>query len=129
MKDLRAYVGEWGFRGGYNKLLDSFGYEIVLKIDDADYRGDSRVLFKNGNRYGILFFGWGSCSGCDALRGCESLKEVEALRQRLSNKIHWDSASALLKYVEEKDWALEWSWHSTETRGFIDKVKNILSNT
>ena len=55
----------------YQPLLESFG-EILLKVDDEDYSGDSRLIFKKGEMYGFLIFGWGSCSGCDWLQGCNS---------------------------------------------------------
>ena len=64
----------------YRPMIDSFGYEILLQVDDKDYQGDSRLLFRDVSRYGILIFGWGSCSGCDSLQACESLEDVEKLR-------------------------------------------------
>jgi hypothetical protein len=110
----------------YDPLLESMGYEILLQIDDEDYQGDSRLLFKNGDQYGLLIFGWGSCSGCDALQACDTFKEIEELREGLNNDIKWDTREGLLKYIEEKDWELEWSWHAEETKEFVDKVIELL---
>ena len=53
----------------YTSILNQFGY-IVIKVDDDDYQGDSRVLYEGyKDEVGYLQFGWGSCSGCDALQG------------------------------------------------------------
>jgi hypothetical protein len=110
----------------YQPLLESFEYEIVLQVDDSDYQGDSRVLFKNGDLYGYLNFGWGSCSGCDALQACNNIKEVEELRDTLHNSIHWDTKENMLDYFQSKDWELEYSWHVKETREFVEQVINLL---
>ncbi|QSQ10590.1 hypothetical protein H0A61_03000 [Koleobacter methoxysyntrophicus] len=110
----------------YRPLLESFGYKILLQVDDDGYQGDTRVLFKDGNRYGLLIFGWGSCSGCDALQACSSYEEIDELRQQLHNDIKWGTAEELLEYIQGKDWELEWAWHEEETREFIRKAIEIL---
>src|SRR5581483_8336566 len=91
--------------GSYQPLLESFGYDIVLQVDDDDYQGDSRLIFKDDSRYGLLIFGWGSCSGCDSLQACDSMKEIEQLRADIHNNIIWkDSAAELLEFTEKRDW-------------------------
>lgn len=118
--------GEEYFGGvyDYNPLLQSFDYEIIIQVDDHDYQGDSRLLFRDvKDRYGILIFGWGSCSGCDSLQGCSSFEELEELRKELHNDITWkDSDKDMLQYMTEKDWELEWCWHYKETKAFIGAV-------
>ena len=52
----------------YRDLIASMGVENLLQVDDNDYQGDSRILVRDYHRYGLLLFGWGSCSGCDAPR-------------------------------------------------------------
>jgi thioredoxin-related protein len=106
----------------YTPMLDSFGFEKLLQVDDSDYQGDSRVLYKDDNRYGILIFGWGSCSGCDALQGCESFKELEDLQKELFDQIKWfESKEELLKYLTTHDWEGDYCWHAEETRDFVMK--------
>lgn len=113
----------------YTPLLESFGYEILLKVDDEGYQGDSRLIFKDGDRYGLLIFGWGSCSGCDALRACESYDEIDKLRHELLNDIRWfNSAKEILDYITHHDWTLEFCWYSDEFKMFIRKAKKILTN-
>lgn len=123
---------KWGFHepSDYQPMLDSFGLEIILQVDDADYQGDSRLLFRHPETgaYGLLIFGWGSCSGCDALQQCESLKEIEDLREGLHRDIRWySSKEAMLEYIKTKDWGTEYSWHAEETRTFVEKAIALLS--
>ncbi len=111
----------------YNPLLRSFGHEILLQVDDEDYQGDSRLVFKDGNRHGLLIFGWGSCSGCDALQACDSLKEVDELRSQLKSEIIWkDSKSELHQFIKDRDWETQYCWHSDETKQFVEKALALL---
>ena len=111
----------WG-ESNYIPLLESLGYEISIRIDDDDYQGDSRLLFQDAASYGLLIFGWGSCSGCDALQACDSYEEMESLRQKLSNEIHWEpTGKAMSAWIENKDWELEYSWHTARTKTFVEK--------
>lgn len=101
----------------YGPLLATFG-EILVKIDDDDYQGDSRILYRNGSRYGVLVFGWGSCSGCDSLQACGTHGEIGQLIKRLGSDVKWfesledakryvaDDASRSLSYYfhEQKEW-------------------------
>lgn len=94
----------------YQEIIDSFEYENLFQETDNDYQGDTRVLFRDGNRFGILNFGWGSCSGCDALQACDTIEEVTELQQELFNSIQWfDSAQECLNHFLLKDFSLEWN--------------------
>lgn len=135
MKDIREVYpdaqDEYGFcaPSDYGPLLESLGYEILLQVDDVDYQGDSRVLFRDGNRYGLLVFGWGSCSGCDALQACDSYEEIELLRSDLHNRIQWfASAAEALRYFETHDWMGDFCWHQEETKQFVEQAVAILKN-
>lgn len=111
----------------YEELLASMGYEIVLQVDDKDYQGDSRVLYRDGDRYGLLIFGWGSCSGCDALYACDKLEEVETLRTDLHNQIIWrDNQSEMREFIANRDWEAQYSYHAEETRDFVAKALELL---
>jgi hypothetical protein len=128
MKALQASDETYGF-GSYSELIDSFEVEVVLEIHDDDYQGDSRYVLRSGERYGLLFFGWGSCSGCDALQACDSVSEATELRDQLWNSVHWEpTASGLLRYINEKDWELDYAWHASETRSFIEQAKTLLTS-
>lgn len=116
---------------GYESLIDSMGYEIVLQVDDNDYQGDSRTLLRDGERWGFLSFGWGSCSGCDALQAVEGdLDEMTKLRDSLAADVHWEpDRSEMHRYLAEKDWGLEFFGHRQETDEFVRRALGITGVT
>ena len=111
----------------YRDLIDSMGVENLLQVDDNDFQGDSRVLVRDYHRYVLLFFGWGSCSGCDALQAAEGNEaEMAALRDDLRRSIHWeDSATGLLAYIDGKDWSLDVR-DDEASRAFRERAQQIL---
>lgn len=115
----------------YDGLMDTFGLERVVQVDDDDYQGDTRVIFKDGDRYGFLIFGWGSCSGCDALQGAleDGLKELTELRDQLHGSIRWeDEAINMIGYLSTKYWPGEYSWSADETKRFVKKAIEYLAS-
>ena len=89
----------------YTTITASFGYELLVSESTESWDGDTLEVLKDGDKYGLLIYGWGSCSICDALESCKSLEEVEELREDLHNSIIWyDSKGKLLKYIADKDW-------------------------
>lgn len=130
--DAREKYGEDGgyfYPTSYDPIIESLGDEI-LRVEDDDYQGDTRVLLHDEptGRWGIVIIGWGSCSGCDALQACRSAQEVAELRDDIASIVHWEpTAEDLLRYVLTKDWELGWAWHSDATRKFVDEVKRVLA--
>lgn len=115
--------------GDYQPIIDEIGI-VLVQVDDADYQGDTRVMYKKDNKYGYLIFGWGSCSGCDSLQACESIDEIQQLINDLVDKVKWfDSLDEIKSYFLTKDWGLEYSWHAEETKEFIQKVLEFNSDT
>lgn len=113
-----------GYGCSYDELIDSFEVEVLVRVDDDDYQGDTRLLVRDGGRYGLITFGWGSCSGCDALEAAgANLVEVTELRDQIWSQAHWeDSADLMLAYIYGKDWSLDYSHHE----GFLSQVKKTL---
>lgn len=112
--------------GDYQPILDEFG-EILVQVDDKGYQGDSRVLYRDGSRYGWLQFGWGSCSGCDALQACDSMAEVQELMDNLHDEIRWfDNKEEAVKFFETHDWEGDYSWHADEQKEFIRRSLEVL---
>lgn len=132
MRDIRdVYQGyfedgdSWG-PAHYQPMLESLDYEIAVQVDDSNYQGDSRLLLRDGARYGVLIFGWGSCSGCDSLQACGSYEEVEALRDALAQSIRWfESADEAAEYFRSKDWSTEFLSRE-ETQQFADNALRAL---
>lgn len=113
--------GRYGY--SYDDLIDSFEVQVLLRKDDDDYQGDTRLLVRDGDRYGLITFGWGSCSGCDALEAAGSDVEVIELRDAIWNGTHWEpSADALVAYIDGKDWSLDYS-HDAD---FLERAKAFL---
>ena len=96
---------------GYTPILNSFG-DIICRVDIPDiggYHGDTQVLVRKPSPdeyiHGYLMFGWGSCSGCDALLRCHSYDEVDALIRSTYESIRWfDDKDEALKFFREHEW-------------------------
>ena len=116
------YIG-----GSYQPILEEIG-EIIIQIDDKDWQGDSRLMYKKDDKYGYLIFGWGSCSGCDALQACRKINEIQSLINSLVEGVKWfDSLEELKKHFSERDWELQYSWHQKETKDFVEQVLNYIN--
>ena len=127
---LQQLYGNDYYYSDYCTLLESMNYEILLQVDDNDYQGDSRLLLHNPDtgEYGLLIFGWGSCSGCDALQACNNLQEVEELRDSLHQSIEWyPSKQDILRRVTQRDWAGTYSGQQAETLDFVRQATAMLS--
>lgn len=114
--------GGVNYISNYQPMIEAIG-EIVLQCDDKNYQGDSRILYKNGDKIGFLIFGWGSCLGCDALMACNSIDALESLFQDLINQTKWfDSKKEALEYFITKDWSLDYHFVYGESPKFIKEV-------
>ena len=111
----------------YQPMIDSFG-SVLVQVDDQDYQGDTRVLLEDSGLIGLIIFGWGSCSGCDALQACQSFDDLQSLYDSMKSRVQWwESAEEALDYFENHDWAGDYSCHSDETRDFVTQCKNLLA--
>lgn len=118
------YDNSWGW-WDYQPMLDEFG-NIILQKDEQNYQGDSFLIYEKDGKYGYLTFGWGSCSGCDALQGCNSISEVQELMDILYSSIEWfDSLDALKEYFEETDWTLQYQYNIREFKEFLIEVEDL----
>ena len=74
---------------GYHGIYDQFG-AVFYEESVGSYQGDSVVLLLKDGWYGYLFFGWGSCSGCDSYEAAEGdPKEVLELAKDMHRVIKW----------------------------------------
>ncbi|HEY9774545.1 MAG TPA: hypothetical protein V6C81_12150 [Planktothrix sp.] len=117
----------------YEPMVTAFGQRTIVAVDDYYHQGDSYRLIADGDepgqRYGVLIFGWGSCSGCDALQSCSSFKEVQELADSTQDSIKWFAdKEALRKYVVEHDWKGDYSWPDTELHKYLHLVKEFLDS-
>lgn len=110
----------WGV--DYQPIINHFG-TIAVQVDDSDYQGDTRVLYADtGKGFGYLNFGWGSCSGCDALEACNSYTEAADLIRDLESSIKWASKEEMLTFFKTHDWEGDYSWHAEEQKQFVDQT-------
>ena len=117
---------EWGWYD-YTPMIEAFG-NVAVREDVHDYQGDTWVLYDNNGKIGYLVFGWGSCSGCDALQGCVDFDELQDLCDRLEDGIMWfDNAAKALDWFEAHDWEGDWSWYYEECKDFVRKVFEYLN--
>lgn len=115
----------------YMELFKGLNIELILTHRLGSYQGSSWVLFRSYHEhrqvmYGFLEFGWGSCSGCDALAACDSYKDLDKLRRSLINSISWFTISKMVKFLKEKDWESMSDSSVEEGKTFINKVLPLL---
>jgi hypothetical protein len=111
----------------YDPIVKSIG-DVVVEVSDSDYQGDTRVLFKRGEEYGHTTFGWGSCSGCDALQGSDSWKDVAELRNQIANTVVWRSRAEMLDWFATHDWEGDYDYRSEERKCYVDKCVTALQS-
>lgn len=94
----------------YQELIERrANVEIKVEEDEGSYQGDSILLVSDNDsdRYGVLVFGWGSCSGCDAYEAAWGDEDaLNELGDHLAQQIVWkDSLEEIKEYVlYTKDW-------------------------
>lgn len=111
----------------YGQMVSRLPGDVVVDVDAGSYQGDTFVLLRDGDRWGYVTFGWGSCSGCDALQACSSFEEVADIYESLINDIHWEpSRLAMLDWFKAHDWEGSWTWHDDEHREFLAKALDAL---
>jgi len=113
--------------GNYQPIIDSFG-SVALQHDEDGYQGDTWVLYKDGARYGYLCFGWGSCSGCDALQGADSYAEIDSIIDGLRSNIRWFASGAeALEFFWSHDWDGDYCGSGEDIKAFVAKCKELLT--
>lgn len=118
----------------YSPILDELGKNI-LQVDDDDYQGDSRVLLRQSTPpawdpplYGILIFGWGSCSGCDALQACNSYEDLDALIDQMRAKVIWGTKPQTIAFLKGHDWEGDYTNTDGNTARFVNAAIALLDD-
>jgi hypothetical protein len=127
MKEIEydTYSDEFCTQSDYGKLIDSMEVETIVRVDEKDYQGDTWALLRGLQGLGYLQFGWGSCSGCDALQSCNTPEEVMGLRDELYESIKWFADVAALKaFMEGHDWVGDYDADNASRKEFIGLVTN-----
>ena len=115
----------WFSPPSYEELVDSMEYDVITKEDIGSYQGDYLYFLKDTDRYGLLVFGYGSCSGCDSLQDCGNEEDVTSLRNDIESNIKWfDSKKAVIKFItntEDKPFK-DWYWKEEDADKFFGQV-------
>jgi hypothetical protein len=107
----------------YGPMLDAIG-TVVVRDDDNDYQGNSRVLLRMPDgRWGLLDFDWGSCSGCDPLQGCDTYADIDELLESLRNGVTVGDAPAIWTIIYDNAAKSLDGW-----AGFKDKCETYLAS-
>lgn len=113
----------WFSPPSYLSIINNLCDEVIIKSSDNDYQGSTYCYLRKDTKYGYLEFGWGSCSGCDALEACESYSDLQELYYRLEDSIHWhDTEEEFFQWFSSHDWVGSFSWHDGAKK-FCEKVK------
>lgn len=122
-----------GWGAGSWEYDDLITEGMCLAIDArqkiGSYEGDLLYIVRDGDRYGFLTFGYGSCSGCDSLQACSTVEDLTELRDGLYESIRWqDNREAFVKWLGEYDFEGMWYFHEREAREFIEAQKSRLGS-
>ncbi len=116
------------YESDYQPIVDAFG-NIILQESDDDYQGSTWVLYQDNDKIGFLRFGWGSCSGCDALQACRSIEEIQELMDELWQSIMWfDTKAEAYKFFVEHDWEGDWDSRLEESQRFVEQAIGMMRN-
>lgn len=118
-----------GYYEDYTPIIHAFG-KVILRVDTPQpSEGDTWVLYGDlyHRRIGYLEFGWGSCSGCDALQGCANTNEVQDLMNQLYDNMKWfESPEEAFDYFKNHDWELDWTDRHGAKKWFVDMACRLL---
>ena len=126
MKELFCEAGDYGsgFRGDYDTIVESFGYEVMFAVSTGDYQGTIYYLLRDGTRFGTLDVGYGSCSGCDSLAACETPNQVIELQRDIFAGIKWyESSRGLVEDLLAQE--LSSYYERDETKVFLKHLPRI----
>lgn len=91
----------------YEELIELDGVTIEFSVQEGSYQGDQYCVVRHPERgWGFVCFGYGSCSGCDALQGCCSVEQIKELAEDIHNDIEWyETKEKLVEWFQNRDWA------------------------
>lgn len=108
----------------YTPIVESFG-DIVIMEYMGSYQGDAVVLLKREGLWGFLIFGYGSCSGCDALQGCSTWEDVNDLIESMWLSIVWGTPKEIIDHMNREH--LSWYTMDKEYNTIKLKIEELLS--
>ena len=123
-----ATIPEW------EDLVQDLGPKVVAMSERNDYQGDYFVLLRDGNDWGWLVIGYGSCSGCDELEGewysalyhdhdhdKSPSEAMNDLVERLRREVRWGTAQEIETYLRDAAFYPQ-NWWASDAANFIYTV-------
>lgn len=121
-----AAEGDFYGPGNYQPIINFFG-KVVGQVDEQNYSGDSFVLYQRESGYAVLIFGWGSCSGCDALQACHSMSDIAEVIDFLSGQVReFATAADVIAYFDDNSRENEYQYPGAEWSKFVADSKEFL---
>ena len=121
--DIERKESTWDY--DYSDLVKSISEKVNWTVEAGfnDYQGDFFFLGEDSeNNIYFLPFGYGSCSGCDALQGCDSYEEIVELRDDLKRNVRqFKDINDFVTWFNGQG-RFEW-WSREDIEDFIGQVK------
>lgn len=112
--------------GDYTPIVNAIGTRI-LRVDQENWQGDTWVLYRDNGRWGYLCFGWGSCSGCDALQACSTYAELQSLANDIEASVQWKPLAEMREWFQTHDFEGDWAWTYDEFQKFVRRAREVLA--
>jgi len=108
----------------YDDLVSAMDTEILIECHEGSYQGDSHYLMEKNGEYGILTFGWGSCSGCDALEAIgEDYDKVVSFMNDLYDEIEWMTLDEMKASITSTDFEGKFYFWTSEGNAFVKQLR------
>lgn len=117
----------------YEDLVDSLGYDVLVMGEDGDYQGDLYFLLRDENKFALLIFGCGSCSGCDELEANRSsdvdaqVRNFTAVRDDFGRNLVWLNSSEMIDRLSAETSKLQWYGHMKGFGAFRSQAMALLT--
>jgi hypothetical protein len=93
---------EWGTSFDYEPIDKALG-ENMVEVRDNDYQGATRILLRDGDRYAIHTYSWGSCSGCDFAQACSTHEEMLEYANSAYADLVWSTPGEIIAKLDTGD--------------------------
>lgn len=123
--------GDWWYPS-YEDLFAAGGLTVEAYKMFGSYQGDAIAVVSDGQRKGIAVFGYGSCSGCDALEAAQpwfdepkDWSKMNSLAESMISDIKWADGRTLgavaAALIDDK-YPADWFVYDVECKDFLQSL-------